>query len=115
MLESIPNAKAVVSLKAHVFVCTHERPQGSVRGCCKEKESEALIDLFKKELARVGIHREVRAQKSGCLDICEYGPSVVIYPEGIWYGKVQPVDVREIVENHLRDGNPVERLRVPGK
>mgnify|MGYP000980371526 CR=1 FL=1 len=70
---------------------------------------------FKEELVRRELNVDVRAQKAGCLDICEAGPSVVIYPEGIWYGKVKPEDVQEIVQSHLIDGQPVERLKVPGK
>jgi (2Fe-2S) ferredoxin len=105
----------VRKLRSHVFVCTNERPPGSSRGCCKERGSEELVKLFKDELARRGIKGEIRAQKSGCLDTCEFGPSVVVYPEGTWYGRVTPADVAEIVESHLVGGKPVDRLRIPGK
>ncbi|HUP57007.1 MAG TPA: (2Fe-2S) ferredoxin domain-containing protein [Bdellovibrionota bacterium] len=105
----------VKKLRSHVFVCTNERPPGSPRGCCKERGSEALVKLFKDELSRRGIKGEIRAQKSGCLDTCEFGPSVVVYPEGTWYGRVTPADVAEIVESHLVGGKPVDRLRIPGK
>jgi (2Fe-2S) ferredoxin len=104
-----------MKLKAHIFVCTNERPSGHPRGCCKEKNSEELIQAFKKELSKVGLALNVRAQRAGCLDTCEYGPSVVIYPDNIWYGKVAIEDVPEIVKSHLVDGRPVERLRIPGK
>src|SRR5688500_4352709 len=103
------------TLKAHIFVCTNERPAGHPRGCCKAKNSEDLIPLFKQELSKVGLGMQARAQKAGCLDTCEYGPTVVIYPEGIWYGKVTPEDVPEIVKSHLIEGKPVERLKIPGK
>ncbi len=105
----------VKKLKAHVFVCTNERPAGHPRGCCKTKGSEALVAAFKEQLLKAGLKGEVRAQKAGCLDTCEYGPSVVVYPEGVWYGKVQLSDVAEIVESHLMHGRPVERLKIPGK
>lgn len=108
-------AKPVRPLKFHVFVCTNERPTGHLRGCCKSKGSEDLIPHFKQAIARAGLASEVRAQKAGCLDICEYGPSVVIYPEGIWYGPVKPQDVEEIVQSHLVQGTPVKRLLIPGK
>jgi (2Fe-2S) ferredoxin len=55
----------------------------------------------------------IRANKAGCLDQCELGVSVVVYPEGVWYGRVTLDDVNEIVERHLIGGTPVERLRVP--
>ncbi|MBI2711461.1 MAG: (2Fe-2S) ferredoxin domain-containing protein [Bdellovibrio sp.] len=104
-----------MKLKRHVFVCTHERPPENPKGCCKHKDAEQLVSLFKKEIAKKGIVSEVRAQKAGCLDICEFGPSVVVYPEGVWYGHVTAADVTEIVESHLIGGNPIERLKIPGK
>ena len=58
------------------------------------------------------IFQFVRANSSGCLDNCALGPSVVVYPEGVWYGHVRPEDVPEIVESHLVNGVPVERLRL---
>jgi len=54
----------------------------------------------------------VRANKAGCLDHCEHGSTVVVYPEGIWYGNVQVADVPEIVESHIVGDCPVERLRL---
>jgi (2Fe-2S) ferredoxin len=96
----------------HVFVCTNERPPDHPRGCCKAKGSEQVRDLFKQEVKRQGISTIVRAQASGCLDACEYGISVVIYPEGIWYGGVTIDDVREIVERTVINGEVIERLLV---
>lgn len=52
----------------------------------------------------------MRAQRAGCLDACEHGPSVVVYPEGVFYGGVKPEHVDEIVEQHLIQDRPVERL-----
>ena len=106
---------SVHPLKAHIFVCTNERPPGHPRGCCKEKQSEELVQLFKQELSKTGLKGEVRAQKAGCLDTCEFGPTVVIYPDGVWYGRVQASDVAEIVQSHLIQGKPLERLKIPGK
>ena len=105
----------VKKLKAHIFICTNERAPGHPRGCCKEKHSEDLIKLFKAGLAEAGLAGEVRAQRAGCLDTCEYGPTVTIYPDNVWYGKVQPADVAEIIRSHLIEGKPVERLRISGK
>jgi (2Fe-2S) ferredoxin len=104
-----------MKLKAHIFVCTNERPPGHKRGCCKEKNSEELVQLFKQELSHAGIRKEVRAQKAGCLDTCEFGPAVVVYPDNVWYGNVKPEDVAEIVKSHIVEGKPVERLKIPGK
>ncbi len=98
--------------KRHLFICVNERPPGHPKGCCREKGSEELAAAFKSALAQRGLNREIRANKSGCLDACAFGPSVVVYPEGIWYGRVTREDVEEIVERHLVGGEPVERLRI---
>ena len=55
----------------------------------------------------------MRANKCGCLDQCELGPTVVVYPEAVWYGHVTPDDVDEIIESHIVGGQPVERLVIP--
>jgi len=54
----------------------------------------------------------VRINTAGCLDRCEEGPVVVIYPEGIWYSYVDREDVDEIIEEHLLQGKVVERLKI---
>lgn len=93
----------------------NERPPEHPRGSCKPKGAEEVLQAFKTEVADAGLASDIRAQKAGCLDTCEYGVSVVVYPDNIWYGSVTPKDVREIVESHLAQGNPVQRLRIPGK
>ena len=100
-----------MKFKKHVFVCTNtkEAPKKS----CGETHGLALVDEFKKELKDRGLQVEIRAQKAGCLDTCALGPSVVVYPEGIYYGNVQLSDVKEIVEEHLVADRPVERLKLP--
>jgi (2Fe-2S) ferredoxin len=95
----------------HLFICENRRPEGSPRGCCAARGGEAVKQAFKAELARRGLSKEIRANSAGCLDLCEQGPVVVVYPEGTWYVGVRPEDVAEIVEQHLVGGRPVERLR----
>ncbi|MHB1022232.1 MAG: (2Fe-2S) ferredoxin domain-containing protein [Acidobacteriaceae bacterium] len=68
---------------------------------------------FKDAVAAAGLKATVRANKAGCLDQCEHGPAVVVYPEAVWYGFVTLEDVNEIVRKHLVEGRPVERLRLP--
>jgi (2Fe-2S) ferredoxin len=63
-------------------------------------------------LAQCGVQAAVRANKSGCLDQCEHGPTVVVYPEGVWYGNVAVADVDEIVRSHVLEDRPVDRLRI---
>ncbi len=96
----------------HLFVCENRRPPDDPRGCCAAKGSEAIRDALKEEIARRGLKREVRANSSGCLDACPHGPTIVVYPEGVWYGGVRLEDVPEIAESHLVRGVPVERLRI---
>ena len=94
----------------HIFVCANQRPPENPRGCCDPTGTAFLQLCFKKELASRGLHDTVRANKSGCLDQCEHGPTVVVYPEGVWYGGVKPEDVAEIVESHIINRTPVARL-----
>ncbi len=94
----------------HVFICTNRRPDGSPKGSCAEKGSEEVQLAFKKELDAQGLKGTIRPNKSGCLDACERGVAVVVYPEGVWYGGVKVEDVKEIVEQHLVNGQPVQRL-----
>ena len=94
----------------HVFICLHQRPAGDPRGDCSSKGSAQVLDLLKGEVHSRGL-KGVRVQRAGCLDQCEKGVSVVVYPEATWYGGVKPADCAEIVEGHLVGGKPVERLR----
>ncbi len=96
----------------HVFVCENRRPEDDPRGCCACKGSEAVRAALKQELKRRGLKGTVRANAAGCLDACAHGPAIVVYPEGVWYGHVTAADGPEIVESHLVNGRPVERLRV---
>ena len=96
----------------HVFVCENRRPAGHPKGCCAEKGSEGVRAALKAELARRGLDRTVRANAAGCLDACEHGVAIVVYPEQVWYGRVTVADVPEFVEEQLVNGRPVERLRI---
>ena len=95
--------------EAHVFCCTNERPAGHPRGCCKAKGSEKLRDYMKARAKEFGLSG-VRINTSGCLDRCELGPTVVIYPEGVWYHVETREDVDEVLQRHLIEGGRVERL-----
>jgi (2Fe-2S) ferredoxin len=96
----------------HVFICCNQREPGHPRGCCNPAGDDALQKAFKKALAARGLGQRVRANKAGCLDQCEHGPTVVIYPDAVWYGNVTQADVDEIVDRHIIGGQPVERLRL---
>ena len=96
----------------HIFICTNQREPGHPRGSCNADGSGELHQLFKAGVSRRGLKGKVRANKAGCLDQCEHGPNVVVYPEGIWYGQVRASDVDEILDSHIVGGRPVERLRI---
>ena len=96
----------------HVFVCENVRPADDPRGSCGCKGSAKIREALKAELKRRGLKGAVRANGAGCLDACAHGPSMVVYPEGVWYGGVRVEDVPEIVERHLVGGQPVDRLRI---
>ena len=98
--------------KCHVFICTNRRDPGNPKGDCASKGSEAVREQFKKQIAEKGLRGTMRANAAGCLDQCEHGCTVVVYPEAVWYGGVKPEDVSEIIDQHLVGGQPVERLRI---
>ena len=95
--------------EAHVFCCTNRRPAGHPRGCCADKGSEELRDYMKGRAKELGL-KKVRVNIAGCLDRCELGPTVVIYPEGVWYSVATKEDVDEVLQTHLVQGGRVERL-----
>jgi (2Fe-2S) ferredoxin len=98
----------------HLFVCENRRPSGHPRGCCAGRGAAEVRAAFKLALKKRGLAGLVRANAAGCLDTCEQGVTVVVYPEGVWYGGVKVEDVEEIVQQHVVGGEVVERLLQPG-
>jgi (2Fe-2S) ferredoxin/SAM-dependent methyltransferase len=92
----------------HLIVCTQQKPEGV--SSCFAAGSLAVLERLDQELQARGLAREVQLTTSGCLGLCEEGPILVVYPDGVWYRRVQIADVAEIVESHLGGGRPVERL-----
>lgn len=70
-------------LDFHVFVCQNQRPDGHPRGCCLSKGSDKILNYMKARVKELGI-QNIRINKAGCLDQCENGPAIVIYPQGAW-------------------------------
>ncbi len=103
----------MAEFERHVFVCTNERTPGHPRGCCSAKDSVSIREALKARCKLEGLGARVRINKSGCLDQCEHGPTIVVYPEVVWYGFVKLEHVEEIVKSHLIGGVPVERLVLP--
>lgn len=98
--------------EAHVFVCCNRRPEGHARGSCAAKGSERLRDYMKARAKELGIPR-VRINAAGCLDRCELGPCVVVYPEGVWYRVATMEDVDAVLTRHVAAGERVARLLLP--
>ena len=96
----------------HIFVCGNVRRPGHPRGCCDPNGEQALRQAFKSELKKAGLGLLVRANEAGCLEQCEHGPTVVIYPQGIWYGRVKIDDVRRIVARTVVAGEILEDLLI---
>ena len=95
--------------RLHVFACTNARPAGHPRGSCAGRGAEALRDYMKARAKEMGL-RDVRVNSAGCLDRCELGPVVVVYPDGVWYAVKTHDDVDEILRIHVAEGGRVERL-----
>jgi len=97
---------------AHLFVCCNRRPDGHERGSCAAKGSEKLRDYMKARAKEMGLQR-LRVNSAGCLDRCELGPCLVIYPEGIWYKIETTSDIDRVLAEHVRDGGRVRELMLP--
>jgi len=97
----------------HIFICGNIRKPGHRRGCCDPTGDQELRSAFKKALKQAGLAGQVRANHAGCLDQCEHGPTVVIYPQNIWYGQVTPEEVPRIVSETIQGGRVLEDLRIP--
>ena len=98
----------------HVFFCCNQRDAADTRGCCNGKGATALRDYAKGRVKELGMAGEgkVRINQAGCLDRCEEGPCVVVYPDAVWYTYVDRGDIDEIIEEHLRHGRIVDRLKI---
>ena len=97
----------------HVFFCCNQR-DGGERPSCNAKGASKMRDYAKSRIKALGMAGEgkVRINQAGCLDRCEEGPCVVVYPDAVWYTYVDQADIDEIIEEHLKNGRIVERLRM---
>lgn len=102
----------MVKPKHHIFVCTSSRINGQQKGFCVQKESVDIIQNFMQEIDERELSGEVLVTNTGCLAICDKGPVVIVYPEGVWYGSVTPDDVEEIMDKHIEGGEIVKRLEI---
>lgn len=97
----------------HVFFCTNQREGGEA--CCNNFGAQKMRDYVKNKVKALGLSTEenrIRINSAGCLDRCDEGPVLVIYPEEVWYTYVDEKDLDEIIEQHLQHGRVVERLKI---
>ncbi|HTL83039.1 MAG TPA: (2Fe-2S) ferredoxin domain-containing protein [Bacteroidia bacterium] len=99
----------------HIFICTNQRAADALRKSCGEAHGMEIVDAFKKKLKEKNLPIKIRAQRAGCLDICDFGQTIAIYPEGIFYVGVELSDVDEIISEHIENNRVVERLRLKKK
>lgn len=92
----------------HIFVCTQQKPEGVAS--CAASGAMGVLEKLDSELRSQGLDRDVQLTMCGCMGFCDEGPVMVVYPEGVWYRRVTPADVPEIIASHLHNGRPVTRL-----
>lgn len=96
----------------HVFFCVNRRDDGTA--CCANHDAQAMRDYAKQRVKELGLSGKggIRVNTAGCLDRCEEGPIIVIYPQGVWYRYVDREDIDEIISEHLTKGHVVDRLKI---
>ena len=97
----------------HVFFCTNLRADGG--DCCGKRGAQQARDYVKNKVAELGIsslQNNIRINAAGCMNRCDEGPVIVIYPEGTWYTYMDEKDLDEIIGEHLTHGRVVERLKI---
>jgi len=97
----------------HVFFCTNQREDGTA--CCNDHRAQQARDYVKNKVKELNIPKQdnrIRINSAGCMDRCDDGPVIVIYPEGTWYTYIDEQDLDEIIEEHLIHGRIVERLKI---
>jgi len=97
--------------RRHVFVCLNERDPKDPKGCCKHRGSEDVFKTLKAGAAKAGL-KDVRINRAGCMEYCAYGPTVVVYPENVWYRIPTANDAHEVLTSHIIGGKVVERLLI---
>ena len=97
----------------HILVCTNQRPPGHPRGSCGESGATSVLEKLSSEIESKMLFGKVIISTTSCLGPCSMGPVVVVYPDGVWYSRVKPGDVAEILDQHIGQGKKVSRLEIP--
>ena len=100
--------------KHHVFFCVNERDPAAGRAYCNQHDAEGVRGYAKDCIKKLNMSGpgQIRINTAGCLDRCEEGPVMVVYPDDVWYTYVDKNDVDEIISEHLQNGRVVERLKI---
>lgn len=98
----------------HVFFCCNQRDAGD--SCCNDHKATDMQTYAKDRIRALGLKGEgkIRINKAGCMDRCDEGPVLVVYPDAVWYTYIDKEDIDEIIESHLVKGQIVERLKLEG-
>lgn len=86
----------------HIFVCANQKAEG--KKCCTESFGNEAVQQLRQKIKAANLPHKIRVQKAGCLDVCQKGPAMVLYPEGIFYGNLQLEMLDQIVDRHIRNG-----------
>lgn len=97
----------------HILVCTNQRPPGHPRGSCGENSAQRVLEKISEGIEAKMLFGKTIVSTTSCLGPCSMGPVVVVYPDNVWYNKVKPADVEEILEKHIIQGEKVARLEIP--
>jgi (2Fe-2S) ferredoxin len=102
----------MIQAKHHIFICAGSKLSGDKKGMCHTRGSSDLARRFLEELDDRELTGDVLLSTTSCFGICDKGPIVVVYPEGVWYCHVQLSDVETIVDEHIEGGKPVTALMI---
>ena len=112
LLPPVPVRTSMSYYRHHVFFCCNLRE--APERCCATSNANEMQQYAKKRIKELGLagKGKVRINKAGCLDRCDEGPVIVVYPEEVWYTYVDRDDIDEIIDRHVIGGEIVERLRI---
>jgi (2Fe-2S) ferredoxin len=94
----------------HIFVCANQKAEG--KKCCGEAFGMEAVQHLRSRIKEANLQVEIRAQKAGCLDVCQHGPALVIYPEGTFYGSLTMGNLDQIFDSHILKGEKIESLEL---
>lgn len=94
----------------HIFVCINDK-NGNPK-CCGSKGSDTLRSHMVNRIKDLGLlgYGKIRVTRAGCMARCLSGPSLVIYPDNVWYSPKEIADIDEIIDEHILNDRLVERL-----